>query len=100
MDPISSKTVQSLYNSLTQTPSAKPVAGGGFADALKSALNEVSDQQARSQELATRFQMNDPKVSIEETMLAMQSASLSFQAVVQVRNRLVSAYQDIMNMQV
>ena len=44
--------------------------------------------------------MGDPAVSLEETMLSIQTANVSFQSLVQVRNRMVSAYHDIMNMQI
>ena len=100
MDPVSSRSVQGLMDTLSRPQSVRPGGGTGFADALKSALQEVSNQQGKADDLAARFQLNDPQVSIEDTMLAMQGASLSFQALVQVRNRVVSAYQDIMNMQV
>lgn len=72
----------------------------GFGDSLSRALRGVSDELNRADALQKKFQLGDPAVTIEETMVSMQSASLSFQALVQVRNRLVTAYQDIMNMQV
>ncbi len=81
----------------------KPVAApgaAGFADALKGALAAADSAQANARELAARFQANDPEVSLERTMIAVSQASVSFQALVQTRNRLVQAYQDIMNMQV
>jgi flagellar hook-basal body complex protein FliE len=75
-------------------------AGGGFADALAQAMNGVDGAQNEAAELAQKFQLGDPKVSLEEAMISMQKANVSFQAAVQVRNRLVSAYHDVMNMQV
>ena len=71
-----------------------------FSDALKSSLQQVSDTQKHSAELGQRFAMGDDSVSLSDTMIAMQKSSISFQATVQVRNKLVSAYQEIMNMQV
>lgn len=71
-----------------------------FTQVLNKALHQVSTQQSQAGELAQRFQLGDPNVSLEKTMVALQTASISFQALVQVRNRMVSAYQDIMNMQV
>jgi flagellar hook-basal body complex protein FliE len=50
--------------------------------------------------LQREVQLDSPTVSLEETMVAMQKAQLGFQATLQVRNRLVQAYSDIMNMQV
>lgn len=75
-------------------------AGGGFADALAQAMNGVDQAQNQATDLAQKFQLGDPKVSLEDAMISMQKANVSFQAAVQVRNRLVSAYHDVMNMQV
>lgn len=84
---------------LSGTP-ARPGAPGGFGEALKAALDGVNAAQNDASRQAERFQMGDPNVSLEETMISMQKASISFQAVVQARNRLMSAYHDIMNMSV
>lgn len=78
----------------------KPVAKLDFADALHTTLQEVSNKSKQAQELGKRFAMGDDTVSLSDTMIAMQKSSIAFQATVQVRNKLVSAYQDIMNMQV
>lgn len=74
--------------------------GGGFGQALARALENVNSAQAEAGNLGRRFQLGDESVSLEETMIAMQKSSIGFQAVVQARNRLVSAYNDIMNMNV
>ena len=74
--------------------------GGGFSGALKSALNSVSAAQNESTRLQQEVQMENPKVSLEETMVAIQKAQIGFQATLHVRNRMVQAYTDIMNMQV
>jgi len=76
------------------------VAQSGFTDALKQAVSAVNDQQSQADKLATAFQKGDPNVQMSQVMLSMQKANVSFQAMVEVRNRLVSAYQEIMNMQV
>jgi len=74
--------------------------GGGFADVLAQALSSVDGAQTDAAEMAKKFELGDPKVSLEQAMISMQKANVSFQATVQVRNRLVSAYHDVMNMQV
>ncbi len=74
--------------------------GGGFSGALKSALQSVSAAQNESSQLQREVQMENPKVSLEETMVAIQKAQIGFQATLHVRNRMVQAYTDIMNMQV
>ncbi len=71
-----------------------------FSDALKASLDGVSKAQSQAQTLGRNFALGDDSVSLSDVMIAGQKASISFQATVQVRNKLVSAYQDIMNMQV
>jgi flagellar hook-basal body complex protein FliE len=77
-----------------------PAAKVNFADALKASLDQVSNAQTQASELGQRFAMGDDKVSLSDMMISMQKASIGFQATVQVRNKLVSAYHEIMNMQV
>jgi len=60
----------------------------------------VSDSQNQSDEMQKQVQLGNPTVSLEDTMVAMQKAQIGFQATLQVRNKLVQAYSDIMNMQV
>ena len=71
-----------------------------FSDALKAQLDNVSKAQDQADEMGKKFAAGDDSVSLSDTMIAMQKASITFQATVQVRNKLVSAYHDIMNMQV
>lgn len=71
-----------------------------FGDALKAALDQVNNAQREAARLQREFDLNAPNVDLQEVMISLQKASLSFQTMVQVRNRLVSAYQEIMNMQV
>jgi len=71
-----------------------------FSDALKAQLENVSSAQNQADDMGKRFTAGDDSVSLSDTMIAMQKASIAFQATVQVRNKLVSAYHDIMNMQV
>ena len=74
--------------------------GGGFSGALKSALSSVSATQNESTRLQQEVQMGNPSVSLEQTMVAIQKAQIGFTATMHVRNRMVQAYTDIMNMQV
>ena len=71
-----------------------------FADVLKSSLDGVARVQAQSESMQKAFVLGDNSVSLSDTMIAMQKASINFQATVQVRNKVVQAYNDIMNMQV
>jgi flagellar hook-basal body complex protein FliE len=71
-----------------------------FSDALKASLDQVNKSQLHAEKLGKNFVMGDDSVSLSDVMIAGQKANISFQATVQVRNKLVSAYQDIMNMPV
>ena len=81
-------------------PRSGTVEGGGFAAAMSQALKSVSAQQMEASRLQREVQLDNPTVSLEETMIAMQKAQIGFQATLHVRNRMVQAYTDIMNMQV
>ena len=74
-------------------------AGAGFSGAFKSALQSVSAAQNESAALQRAVQMENPKVSLEETMVAIQKAQIGFQATLHVKPH-GSAYTDIMNMKV
>jgi flagellar hook-basal body complex protein FliE len=80
----------------------KPGAAGAasFQETMAQALQSVSRAQNEAATLQRELQLDNPGVSLEQTMVAMQKAQLGFQAALQVRNRLVQAYTDIMNMQV
>ena len=78
----------------------KSVQEAGFSHALNQALQSVSASHNDAVAMQREVQMGNPTVSIEETMVAMQKAQIGFQATLQVRNRLVQAYSDIMNMSV
>ena len=69
-----------------------------FASVLKQGLERVNESQGVASDLATRFERGDPGVELSTVMIETQKASVAFRATVEVRNRLVSAYQDIMNM--
>ena len=78
---------------------AKQAAGAvDFQSVLKSSLNEVNNVQLQSQQLAQRFEMGDTTVSLSDAMISLQKSSIALQQTVQVRNKLVSAYQEIMSM--
>ena len=67
---------------------------------MKQSLQQVNEAQAEGRRLADAFESGDQSVELPEVMIALQKASISFQAMSQVRNKLLSAYQEVMNMQV
>ncbi len=80
---------------------AAPAAGGAdFAQVLKNSLDKVNEAQMQAQGMAEKIAAGDTTQNLHEVMIALQTASVSFQEMVQVRNKLVTAYQDIMNIQV
>jgi len=80
---------------------AAPAAGKvDFSSVLKNALDGVAQAQEKSETLQKAFVMGDDKVSLSDTMIAMQKSGINFQATIQVRNKVILAYNDIMNMQV
>lgn len=90
---------QGLQDTPRVAPAAPPAGNRvDFGNVLKNALDQVNETQQTASSLSARFEAGDPKVDVAKVMIAMQKANVSFQAVTQVRNKLVSAYQDIMNM--
>ena len=71
-----------------------------FGDMLSRAVGNVNELQQTSSDLRTAYDMGDPNVDITRVMIASEKASVSFEALTQVRNRVVQAYEDIMNMPV
>lgn len=71
-----------------------------FADALKTSLNQVNKAQVEAENLGKSFALGDDKVNLSDVMISTQKANISFQATVQVRNKFITAYNDIMNMQI
>ena len=78
-------------------PAANAV--GGFGQALTNAISSLSDSQNAADDASVRMAAGDP-IDLHEVMLARETANLHFQLAVQVRNKLVEAYQDVMRVQV
>lgn len=87
-------------SSISDNPLQSKSATGAvdFQSALKSSLEQVNQVQLQSQQLAERFALGDSNVSLSDAMISLQKSSIAFQQTVQVRNKLVAAYQEIMNM--
>lgn len=84
-----------------KTADSASVAGGvDFAQVLQGSIEKVNQAQVQANEMAEKLASGDKTQNLHEVMIALQTASVSFQEMVQARNRLVGAYQDIMNMQV
>lgn len=81
-------------------PAAQGVPKTDFAAVLKSSIDQVNNVQQKAQAQVNAFESGTPGVELHDVMISLSKSSIAFQQMVQVRNRLVSAYHDIMNMQV
>jgi len=100
LTPLSYVNVQALRPQSPAGTGGASAVKGNFSDAFKSALDNVNAAQNKATALQNQVQMGNPNVSLEETMLAMQKAQIGFSAALNVRNRMMQAYTDVMNMQV
>jgi flagellar hook-basal body complex protein FliE len=90
--------MQRLASTAESRPTEHVGESQGFADLLKTSINAVNEAQSSASDMAAALERGDKSVALPEVMIALQKASLSFQAMTEVRNRLVNAYQEIMNM--
>mgnify|MGYP001817118635 CR=1 FL=1 len=74
--------------------------GPSFSSLLQQSINKVNELQGTSSEMSKAFELGDPSVSLAEVMIAKQKSSIAFQSVLQVRNKLMEAYREVMSMQV
>ncbi|OPX56813.1 flagellar hook-basal body complex protein FliE [Oceanospirillum multiglobuliferum] len=98
-----------MHQTSRVTPVVSPVDKGArveasdapsFADMLKGAIDKVNETQKTASALREAYEMGDPEVDIVQVMVASQKSTVAFEAMTQVRNKLVSAYQEIMRMPV
>lgn len=82
----------------TAASGASSATGAAFGEILQNTLASVNAEQGSAAAQATAYLKGDPDVSLAEVMISAEKASLSFEAVSQTRNKLLSAYRDIMNM--
>ena len=94
------RMMQAQAQSEALRPQAETQAAVSFGDILSKSINSVNDTQHTASALKTAYEMGDPSVSISEVMIASEKSSLAFTAMVQVRNKMIEAYKDIMSMPV
>ena len=80
------------------TSSSMPENGGGFGDALKTAINQVEEMHGSAEQQMTELLKGD-RSDMHNVMIAVEKADVAFQLMMQVRNKIVSAYQEISRMQ-
>ncbi|WP_353226610.1 flagellar hook-basal body complex protein FliE [Novosphingobium sp.] len=94
-----SQVLQTVRTGDTASTSATGAAppGGSFTGALKSALDQVNQAQSHAETVTTGYETGQV-TDIAQVMLARQQSSVAFEATLQVRNKLLSAYSDIMKL--
>ena len=92
--------IRSLGRELQVTGPQEAPQTTGFGDLLKNSLDAVNEAQQHSRDLKVGFETGTGDANLAEVMIASQKADIAFRAVTEVRNKLISAYQDIMNMPV
>ncbi len=98
--PVRMPAIQGISNPVASPPTSQTEgAGGDFASLIAKSLERVNASQTQAETTAHQYQLGQNDVSLEDAMISMQKANIGFQATVQVRNKLVAAYNDIMNMQ-
>ena len=99
--PSAAGAASAVPNAITPVANTSPASAKvSFADALKNSLDQVNQVQQQAQDMGDQFASGNDNVSISDVMIATQKASISLQTAVQVRTKLVAAYNDIMNMQI
>lgn len=102
-------TIQSIEGVLTQLQATAAMARTqdvatqptiSFAGQLHAALNRINEAQTSSKAQAEKFSLGEPGIALNDVMTDLQKAAVSLQMGIQVRNKLVNAYQEVMSMQV
>jgi flagellar hook-basal body complex protein FliE len=101
MSDMNVNQVLAQMRSMSIDAGSKPQETGNnvdFSALLKQSINGVNETQKTAGKMAQQFEMGVSDVSLSEVMISAQKANVSFQAMVQVRNKLVDAYKEVMNM--
>tara|TARA_B110000977_G_scaffold200818_1_gene292754 strand:- start:2945 stop:3292 length:348 start_codon:yes stop_codon:yes gene_type:complete len=93
------QAAQGVNLSPNERVGSQSVNGGGFADAVKGALNDVNSAQALAKASRAAYERGDD-LPLTDVVMNMQKSSLAFEATLQIRNKVLKAYEDIMNMPV
>ncbi len=93
------RVAETAFGSAAQSAGTDTSASSNFASLVQQSLAKVDATQNQATSLTHQYQLGQNDVSLEDAMISMQKANITFQTTVQVRNKLVVAYNDIMNMQ-
>lgn len=93
------QALESLAKSQQMQPEIKTDQGPQFGELMQQAINQVNETQMQASSLTQSFEMGE-NIDLSQVMIAVNKSRVSFEALTQVRNKLLSAYQDVMNMSV
>jgi flagellar hook-basal body complex protein FliE len=93
------RALQARASGISEAPAAA-AQPSEFANLLKNSLEQVAGMQNQATALADAYESGDKSIDLTKVMLEVQKASLAFRAMTEVRNKLVDAYQQVMNMSV
>lgn len=93
------QALEALAQGQSMQVEVKPEQGQNFADLMQQAIGKVNQTQMQAASMSKAFEMGE-NVDLSQVMIAVQKSRVSFEALTQVRNKLLSAYQDVMNMPV
>ena len=91
-------SIQAGFAPTAKAGASEEVQGGGFADELRRSIGRINDVQQKAYGQAESFELGKPGVALNDVMVDLQKANVAFQTGLQVRNRLVAAYQEVMNL--
>ncbi|MBL8497179.1 flagellar hook-basal body complex protein FliE [Nitrosomonas sp. JL21] len=94
------QAASALASGIKKQPNSDEISAIDFSEKLKAAINQTNNLQQNADHLSAQFVSSESNVDLHEVMISLQKANVSFQSMIQVRNKLVTAYQEIMNMQV
>lgn len=93
------RTMQALARN--ESPSIVEDAGQSqFSQLMSQSIGQVNEAMQNSKKVTASFESGDPSVSLADVMITAQKASLQFSGMTEVRNKLLTAYKDVMNMPV
>jgi len=93
------RALQARASGIADTPAAT-AQPSEFANLMKNSVDHIAGMQNQATALADAYEAGDKSVDLTKVMLEVQKASLAFRAMTEVRNKLVDAYQQVMNMSV
>lgn len=102
MNNISFPNVSRIFNEKNQVSNIAPTpyeAQQSFATALKESIHKVNEAQIQSDQMTEKLARGE-NVDLHQVMITSQKASISFQATMEIRNKVIEAYQEVMRMQV